>query len=148
MWLFTKNARAAVVILLPISLAAAGGCMTKTEQDFIAADCRVIGLYVQQAQPAIESYADALESHGKVQQAQQLRADTRALALEVQANAAARMEKLSVESQLADAARASLRVARALLESYDRYKARESATAPTPWPPAPGVEVSHGDHAE
>jgi len=107
---------AALMVLLISSMI--GGCVTKAESDFTAADVRVIGLYVQKAQPAVEAHAAALEAAGKVHQAEQLRADTRALAQEMELNARARLEKLSAESQMVDAAKTTLKAARVILDVY------------------------------
>jgi len=115
-----------MIVCLAVAGALTGGCMTKAEQEFIAADVKAISVFTQMSQTSNEFRADALEASGQVQQAEQLRADTRALASEVNANADARMEKLSVESQLVDSARSAVRVTRALIAAYDRYKARNT----------------------
>jgi len=129
-----------LTVLLLFLAAAAGGCMTAAEREFVAADCRAIGLYVQAAQPAAESWADALEASGQTRQAAQLRADTRALAAELRANAAARLDKLDVEPRLVESAKAAVKAASALLDAYERYKARDLGS-----PHTTGQEVADDD---
>jgi hypothetical protein len=126
-------------------LATSGGCMTKAEQEFIAADCRGISLYVQIAKPAVESYADVLEASGRVQEANQLRADTRALDSEIMLNVAARMDKLDLESQAVTAARNAVKAARALLDIYERYRTQRSGAPPADETVADVMEVDHED---
>jgi hypothetical protein len=89
--------------------------VTPAERDFHAADVRVISLYIQQAQPAVEAYCTALATRDEMA-AEQLRADTRALAAEMRANAAARLAKLDTAAQIVAAARQALDVAGVVLD--------------------------------
>jgi len=118
-----------MIVCLAVAGALTGGCMTKAEQEFIAADVKAISVFTQMSQTSNEFRADALEASGQVQQAEQLRADTRALADELQLNAAARMDKLSVESQMVESARAALQIARALLDAYAKYNGKTMEVA-------------------
>jgi hypothetical protein len=115
--------RCVLIVCLAVIAPFMGGCMTKAEQEFTAADVHVISLYIQDSQPANEYYADALEASGQVQKANQHRADTRALADEIGKNAAARMDRVSAETQLVESARAAVKVARAMVEAYAKHKA-------------------------
>ena len=110
------------------ALAAAllAGCATEAEKAFVTADCTVIARYVAVAQAATEARAGDLEASGDANGAAQLRADSRALAGEVTANAEARLTKLAADEQVKAAARAALDVAGALL---DWWEARKAVTA-------------------
>lgn len=93
-----------------------GGCSTPAEQKFAAADVRVLALYVQRSQPAVEAYADATGD-------EQLRIDTRLLAAELAQNAAARLDRLRASSEAIEAARTALTVADAVLDAIEARKA-------------------------
>jgi outer membrane murein-binding lipoprotein Lpp len=95
-----------------------GGCATPAEKEFAAADVRVISMYVDRVQPAVEAYADATGD-------EQLRIDTRALAAEMVKNAAARIERLKTDSQAIETARAALDVATAALDAFEATGSRQ-----------------------
>ena len=111
-------------IVLAFFLAAAiGGCTTQVERDFTIADVRVIGLYIQQAQPAVAAYCEALCRAGMADKADQLRADTTALAAEARANAALRLDKLRADRQLVESARQAVNVAGVVLDAIEANRA-------------------------
>ena len=114
--------------LLPLC----AGCTTEAERTFVAEDVEGLGMYIAKAQPAVEAYCDALGEQGLVIEAEQLRADTRALAIELKANAEARLDKLRVEAQFVAAARTALAVADSVLTILQtRAEATHAASQPT-----------------
>jgi len=113
-----------------VLFALAAGCVSPAERDFTVADVKVIGDYIAAAQPAAEAYADALAASGHAEQAEQLRADCRALARQIQADAATRLGKLMASGELIDEARMALSIASAILEALPRTSASTTATRP------------------
>lgn len=97
----------------------ASGCTSTVEQDFHAADCKVISLYLAKAQPAVEAYCEATGD-------EQLRTNSRALAAEMVANISARLDRLKADRQAVDAALAALDAAMVILDEYELLKREEA----------------------
>ena len=114
--------------LLPLC----AGCTTEAERTFVTEDVEGLGMYIAKAQPAVEAYCDALAEQGMKAEAATLRADTRALAIELKANAEARLDKLRVEAQFVAAARTALAVADSVLTILQtRTEASHAASQPS-----------------
>jgi hypothetical protein len=103
------------------------GCASPAQQQLTIAGVKAQAQYIQQAQPAVEAYCDALAAAGYSERANQLRVDTRVLAERLTIDGQVRLDALSTENQAIDAAKKALEVADAVLEVYEQG---QSTTAP------------------
>ena len=112
----------AICCLLPVACCLPA-CTTAAQRNFAAADVAAIGKYVEKAQPAMEAYCDALAAGGKVDLAEQLRLDSRALADCMVKNCQARLDSLRTEDQVIAAARTALNIAKDVLDLFEQSEA-------------------------
>ena len=120
---------ALIVVLSVAALAWISGCQSPAQQRFAAADVRAVSAYVALAQPLCEAYCNGLAAVGQQAQAEQVRADSRALAGAVVANQAARLDDLTAEAQALSAARTALNIASTVMDAISPKKENASGTA-------------------
>jgi hypothetical protein len=88
-------------------------------------------MYIERAQPAVDAYCVALADSGHADQANQLRADTMALAQQIRADQQTRLDQLRVEAQITAAARRAIDLAAVVLNALEAERAAAASTTST-----------------